>query len=185
MISAEKAIASIDSRLIEESVRSSLVSLQQMLGRGTLHVKAQEFIDSSAAASQCLRQLRCNGVEVVLTLSGRLSGTIALVLSDIAARQVIASLVGEAPRTAVFSEMACSALEETGNVIASAFLVALEGLCGSGGTPGLPDLRRDSSDLDNSDQGPGAVLYGLPVNLVGDQGDGTIAQAGIFIALKP
>lgn len=184
MISADKATASTDGRLIEQSVRSSLVSLQQLLGGGALDVETRKFIDSTTRARHCLKQLRHNGVEVVLPLSGSLSGAFILVLGEKARRQLVSALLGEAPKTPGSSEMERSALKETGNVIASAFLVALEALCGRGGMPGLPELRLKSTDLSSHEEGPGSVLYGLPVSLVGRRGDGTAAHAGIFIALK-
>lgn len=185
MAFAENMRTDTESRLIEESVRSSLASFRQMLGRETLDVEAQEFIHSPTLAHICLRQLRQNGVEVVVALSGRLSGTFALVLSDVAARQLIIALAGEVPRGATFNDMACSALKELGNVVASAFLGALEGLCGSGGMPGLPDLRLIDSEYEHSAMDSGSVLYGLPVKLVGGRNDSGTADGGIFIALHP
>ncbi len=184
MAFAEIMETGTESRLIEESVRSSLASFRQMLGGGPLDVEPQEFIHTSTRAHACLRQLRRNGVEVVLTLSGGLSGTFALVLSDVAARQLVTALVGKVPRAAILNDMERSALKELGNVVASAFLGALERLCGSGGVPGLPLLRLEDSDDENSEERTGLVLYGLPVNLVGSQKGCRIANAGIFIALN-
>lgn len=184
MTAAEKTETYSDSRLIEESLRSSLLSFRQMPGAGRLDVKAQDFIHSSMTARSCLRQLRRNGVEVVLTLSGRLSGTFVLVLSDAAARQLVTALVGETPHAASFNDMARSALKEVGNVIASAFLGALERLSGSGGMPGLPDLRLEAGNHESSGDGTGSVLYGLPMNFVGGKEESGIPDAGMFITLN-
>lgn len=180
----EKAAAGNDSRLIEECVRSSLVSLRQMLGGGALAVEAQEFIHSSRRAQRCLQHLRRNGIEVVLTLSGRLCGTFSLVLSNNAARRLVTILVGEVPDADTFSDMACSALKETGNIVASAFLGAVESSSGSGGIPGLPDLRLETDGPDNGGKGQDFELYALPVSLVNGQECCNGTNAGIFIALK-
>ncbi|MFO7765341.1 MAG: hypothetical protein R6V33_02795 [Pelovirga sp.] len=171
-----------NSRLIEECLRSSLGSFRQMFGEGVMDVEAHEFIQSSIMAQACLKQLHLNGVAVVLTLSGCLSGTFRLVLNEAAARQLVAALVGEVPRKGSFSDMARSALKEVANVIASAFLVALERWCGSGGMPGLPELYLDSRTSEDSNENTGSTIYGLSLNLGGRPGDR--GNAGIFIALN-
>lgn len=176
-----------DSRLIEAGVRSALVTFGQMLPRGSLVLKSQKFIHSSAAARTCLQQLRCNGVAVVLRLSGRISGTFTLALDNRAAQQLVTALAGEGATTPIFNEIARSVLKEAGNVVASAFLGTLESLSGSGGLPGLPGLPHlhigppchdaDSVGAENN------FMYALPVMLVGGTNKGRVAKGGIFISL--
>lgn len=171
-----------DSRLIEAGVRSALVTFGQMLPQGSLVLKSQKFIYSSAAARTCLQQLRCNGVEVVLSLSGRISGTFTLALDNRAAQQLVTALAGEGATTPIFNEIARSVLKEAGNVVASAFLGTLESLSGSGGLPGLPDLHigppchdEGRVEVENS------LMYALPVMLVVGTSEDLAARGGIFI----
>lgn len=184
MIASAEKIERSNSRLIEECLRSSLGSFRQLFGQGMLEIEANEFIQSSTMAHACLKQLRLNGVAVVLTLTGCLSGTFTLVLNEAAARQLVAALVGDVPWTNSFNDMACSALKEAGNVIASAFLVALERYCGSGGMPGLPELYLDRRASESSKESTGSTIYGLSLRLGGRQGDSDSVNAGIFIALN-
>jgi CheY-specific phosphatase CheX len=169
-----------DSRLIEAGVRSALVTFGQMLPRGSLVLKSQKFIHSSVAARTCLQQLRCNGVEVVLSLSGRISGTFTLALDNRAAQQLVTALAGEGATTPIFNEIARSVLKEAGNVVASAFLGTLESLSGSGGLPGLPDLHIGPPCHDEGSVE--VVMYALPVMLIVGTSEEFAARGGIFIS---
>lgn len=172
-----------DSRLIEAGTRSALVTFGQMLPRGSLVLESQKFIDSSVAARTCLQQLRCDGVEVVLSLSGRISGTFTLALNNRAAQQLVTALAGEGATTPIFNEMARSALKEAGNVVASAFLGAIETMCGSGGLPGLPALHVAPCHDECSAGAEDNFMYALPVMLVVGTSEGRAAKGGIFINL--
>ncbi len=171
----------MDSYLIEAGVRSSLETFARMLPQGSLALEGQEFIHSSAAARIYQHQLRCDGVEVSLSLSGRFSGTFALNLDTRSAQQLATILVGEPATMPVFNEVARSALKEAGNIVASAFLGALESLCGRGGLPGLPALYMDfpCHDEDKSN----VIVYALPMTLVAATREGCDARGGIFISL--
>jgi len=181
MIAGRANEITTDSQLIEAGVRSSLETFARMLPQGTLVFKSQEFIHTSAAARSYQQQLRCDGIEVSLSLSGRFSGTFALTLDTRAARQLVTALVGEAAIRPVFNEVARSALKEAGNIVSSAFLGALESLCGRGGLPGLPalymDLPRHDEDKAN------VIIYALPMTLVAATCEGCDARGGIFISL--
>jgi len=175
---------SMDSRLIEAGVRSALETLGQLLPRGSLVLKSQHFIHSSAAAHTCLQQLRGDGVEVALSLSGRICGTFILVLDNSAAQRLVTALVGGTAATADFNEMACSALKEAGNIAASAFLSALEAQSGSGGLPGLPNLQISVSCQEEDSVGvDSSVMYAMPVMLVAGKNENFAARVGIFINL--
>lgn len=172
-----------DSRLIEAGIRSALVTFEQMLPRGSLVLESQKFIYSSAAARACLQQLRCGGVEVALSLSGRVSGTFTLALDNRAAQQLVTALAGEGVTTPIFNEMARSTLKEAGNIVASAFLGAIETMCGSGGLPGLPALHVVTCPDEGSAGAENNFMYALPVMLVVGTGKGRAAKGGIFINL--
>lgn len=175
---------STDSRLIEAGVRSALETLGQLLSRESLVLKGQNFIHSSAAAHTCLQQLRGDGVEVALNLSGRICGTFILALDNRAAQQLVTALVGETATTPAFNEMACSALKEAGNVVASAFLSALEALGGSGGRPGLPSLNISVPRYQEcSVRADSSLMYALPVTLVAGTKKRFAARVGLFISL--
>jgi hypothetical protein len=184
MIAGHAITLSTDSRLIEAGIRSALVSLGQMLPRGGPVLKSQDFIPSSAAARSCLQQLRCEGAEVTLSLSGRISGTFILALDKKAAQHLIAALTGEGVTTPFFNDIGRSALKEAGNIVASAFLGALESLCGRGGLPGVPDLHLG----DPCHAGPGATaeshqMYALPLFIIAPAAGPDAARGGVFISL--
>lgn len=173
------------SRLIEAGIRSALVSFGQLLPQGSLMLKSQDFISSSAAAHACLQQLRCDGVEIALSLSGRISGTFILALDNQAAQQLIVALTGDGAATPGFNEMARSALKEVGNIVASAFLGALESLCGCGGLPGVPDLHL-GGPCHLVATGPVekiSLMYALPLFLIAPAGGEDVARGGVFINL--
>jgi len=184
MIAGHASEILADTRLIEAGLRSALVTFGQMLPRESLVLNSQDFIDSSALARSCMQQLCCDGVAVTLSLSGRLSGTFALVLDTRAAQQLVSALVGAEATTLLFNDLARSALKEAGNIIASAFLGALESMCGRGGLPGLPVLdiglpcydKRSSTDEKR-------LMYALPVTLVTGTNSAFTARGGVSISL--
>ncbi|MBD1399901.1 chemotaxis protein CheC [Pelovirga terrestris] len=180
MIAGQTSELFTDSRLIETGIRSALVSFGQMLPQGSLVLKSQDFIRSSAARS-CWQQLRCDGVQIALSLSGRISGTIILALDNQAAQQLVTALTGDGTIRSGFNEMARSALREAGNIVASAFLGALESLCGRGGLPGVPDLHLGGPC--QIDSGRAEDMYALPLLLVAPAGGTDAARAGVFINL--
>lgn len=184
MIADQTSEISMDSHLIETGIRSALVSFGQMLPHGSLVLKSQDFIPSSAAARSCLQQLRCDGVEIALSLSGRISGTFILALDHQAAQQLIVLLTGDGATRSDFNEMARSALREAGNIVASAFLGALEELCGRGGLPGIPDLRLvGPCHIDDGSAEEHGIMYALPLLFVAQAGGREAARAGVFICL--
>lgn len=184
MVAGHAITLSADSRLIEAGIRSALVSLGQMLPRDGLELKSQDFIPSSAAARSCLQQLRGDGVEVTLSLSGRISGTFILALDNKAARHLIAALTGDGATTPLFNDMARSALKEAGNIVASAFLGALESLCGRGGLPGVPALHLgDPCDAGSKAAEESLLMYALPLFVVAPSDGGRAARGGVFISL--
>jgi len=184
MAAGQTADMSTDRRLIEAGVRSALETLGQLLPRESLVLKSQQFIHSSDTARTFLRQLCGDGVAVALSLSGRICGTCTLALDSRAAQQLVSALVGATATTPVFNEMARSALKEAGNVVASAFLSALETLSDRGGLPGVPDLHIGvpcaHGDSLGADTG---LMFALPVTLVAGTKDGSAARFGIFINL--
>ncbi len=185
MIAGQTSEIFTDSHLIEAGIRSALVSFAELLPQDSLMLKGQDFISSSAAARSCLQQLRCDGVEITLTLSGRISGTFILALDHQAAQQLIVLLTGDGATTSDFNKIARSALRETGNIVASAFLGSLEALCGSGGLPGVPDLRlNDTCHVDNGSAEEHGIIYALPLLLVAQAGGREAARAGVFICLR-
>lgn len=181
MIAGRANEITTDGHLIEAGVRSSLETFGRMLPSGSLLLKGQEFVHSSAAARSYQQQLRCDGVEVSLSLSGRFSGTFALILDTRAAQQLVTVLVGEAAATPVFNDVARSALKEAGNIVASAFLGALESLCGRGGLPGLPALHMNFPCHDEDKTK--AIMYALPMTLAVATCEAYNARGGIFISL--
>lgn len=180
MVHAGEFDTGLDCHWIEQGMLSSLTSLRQLLG-GSFRVETDALIRSAAAAHSSLANLRAGGVEVALTLSGKLSGTLFLVFTSKAAIWMVSDLVGEQTRTLPFDEMSRSALKEVGNVVASSFLGALERLSGTGGLPGLPVLRE--SDVAPGEEGAGdRILYGLPIYLIPKRTCSTrAANAGLFI----
>lgn len=184
MIAGKSHEISSDSRLIEAALRSALISFEKMLPQGSLVLKSQDFIPSSAAARSCLQQLRCDGVEIVLDVSGRISGTFILALDRMAAQQLITALTGDAVATPDFNEMDRSVLKEAGNIVASAFLGALESLSGLGGLPGIPALYLGGPF--HGDSGPAeerCLMFALPLFFFVPTGVGNAARAGVFINL--
>mgnify|MGYP006290102839 CR=1 FL=1 len=183
MVTAHTSETSTDSCLIEAAIRSALVSFGQMFPQGSLVLKGQDFIPSSAAARFCLQQLRYDGVEIALSLSGRIPGTFILALDNKAAQQLIAALTGGSTTAPGFNEMARSALKEAGNIVASAFLGALESLCGRGGLPGVPALHLGGScHVDSGPAEESCLMYALPLFLVAPAGGENAARGGLFIS---
>jgi len=180
MVAGHVSDISVDSHLIEAGIRSSLMTFAKMLPKNRMVLKSQDFIDSSGAARSCLQQLQCDGVAVTLSLTGRLSGTLDLVLDTRGAQQLVAALMGAGATTSLFDEMACSVLKEAGNIVASAFLGAIEALCGRGGLPGVPVLHIGGRCREEEES---RLLYALPLNLVAPTDGGQAARGGIFISL--
>ncbi len=179
MIADRTGNLSADGRLIESGMRSSLLTLEKMLPQGMLLPGRQDFIHSSAARLY-LKQLRCEAIEIVLSLTGRFSGAFALVLDYKAAEHLVTALTGEGTTMPDLSKMARSALEESGNIVASAFLGALESMSGSGGLPGLPLLREDVPHREEiSEHG----LYALSMTLIVGNDRACDARGGLFISL--
>lgn len=166
-----------ESQMIEQGMLSSLTGLRQMLG-GSFRVEADALICSVAAHSS-LARLRAGGIEVALTLSGQLTGTLFLVFTSKAAIWMVSDLVREQGRTLPLDEMSRSALKEAGNVVASGFLGALERLTGTGGLPGLPVLREIDVASVGGEMLEDKTLYGLPISFVSQSTPA--ASAGLFI----
>ena len=81
---------------------------------------------------------------VVMTLDGKLGGSIVLMFDELNGRQLAASLLGRAAGTdPEWSEMEKSALMETGNILGCAYVNALTRLVGMDLRPSAPCFIQD------------------------------------------
>ncbi len=129
--------------IIQQGMQQSAESLTQMLCSPVgIEMGSLWKVLEPLSASLGLRDVRGTGIS--LKISGDIEGSFLFYLPDDSSYWLVQQLLGVSETNVSLSEIACSALKETGNIIASSFLSALENQFGINCLPSSPLLQQGS-----------------------------------------
>jgi len=123
-------------------------ALNQMLGKRISLSIPEVCLAGLDQVPHILGRLDEQAAGVSLGVGGEIKGTILLLFPDLSARSLCMILTGSGPgKDSRFSEMYASVLGEVGNIIASSYLSALEGLLGKTLVPTVPEVNFNNAGL--------------------------------------
>ena len=165
-------------------------ALSQMLGhRVALRVPSVAIVEIGELPEQLggAEQLM---VGITLQILGDARGSIMLLFSQESAHRMICRLLGRQEEALAMHELSASTLKEVGNILASAYLIALGGLLDKTLIPSVPSLAydmgkavADAARVNRSEAGDLALM--VETEFSGGAGEEAFVKGHFFLLPDP